>query len=285
MDATVEVRHLHQLEEFARCIELEQAVWGSAYQDVVPLALFVVAAETGGQVLGAFAGQEMMGFTLALAAWHERPGAEKQLFLHSHMTAVLEEYRNRGIGRQLKLFQRADALARGIRLVEWTFDPLETKNAHFNLVRLGAVARRFIPNCYGITTSPLHGGLPTDRLVAEWWVGSPRVRRIVEPSELRQGLKPAPKAGEMSELRLRPPGEGEQLGGRETKRILVPRELGELKAKEPREALRVQARVREEFQKWFAQGFVATAIEPVAPGSEYVLEAYAAVRSELDASA
>ena len=94
------------------------------------------------------------------------------------MTAVLRAYRNQGVGRKLKLFQRQEALSRGIDLIEWTFDPLEIKNAYFNF-RLGAIARRFIPNMYGITTSPLHGGLPTDRLVAEWRLRSPRVRRAV----------------------------------------------------------------------------------------------------------
>src|SRR5262245_66388141 len=104
----------------------------------------------------------MAGFTLALAGLREgKP------LLHSHLTAVLEEYRNLGIGRRLKLFQRQDALGRGIELVEWTFDPLEIKNAYFNLVRLGAIARRFLPNCYGITPSPWTGCLPHHRPNAE----------------------------------------------------------------------------------------------------------------------
>ena len=117
-------------------------MWGSADADLVPMPLFVVAAETGGQVLGAFAEDRMVGFTLALAGLHG-----KAPFLHSHMTAVLDGWRDRGIGRSLKLFQRNDALARGIDLIEWTFDPLQIKNAYFNLVRLGAIARRFVPTC------------------------------------------------------------------------------------------------------------------------------------------
>ncbi len=167
--AAIVVRHCRGLGEFAACLEVERAVWASADIDLVPLPLFVVAAETGGEVLGAFDGDRIVGFTLALAGVRRRP------YLHSHMTAVLAEYRGAGIGRQLKLFQRQDALVRGIELVEWTFDPLETKNAHFNF-GLGAIARRYMPNLYGITTSPLHAGLPTDRLVAEWWLRSPRVR-------------------------------------------------------------------------------------------------------------
>ena len=124
----------------------------------------------------------MVGFTLALAGVHEgRP------FLHSHMTAVLESFRDRGVGRKLKLFQRDDALARGFQLVEWTFDPLELKNAHFNFMRLGAIARRFIPNCYGVTESPLHAGMPTDRLVAEWWLDSPRVNSLLSAAAPAEG--------------------------------------------------------------------------------------------------
>ena len=149
--------------EFATCIEIERAVWGSADVDIVPLPLFVVAAETGGQVLGAFAGERMVGFTLAIAGVRNR-----KPFLHSHMTAVLQQYRNQGAGRGLKLLQRQEALARGIDLIEWTFDPLEIKNAYFNF-RLGAIARRFIPNMYGTTTSPLAWRLahrPADRGMA-----------------------------------------------------------------------------------------------------------------------
>jgi predicted GNAT superfamily acetyltransferase len=95
------------------------------------------------------------------------------------MLAVLPEYRNGGLGRRLKLAQRDDALARGFDRMEWTFDPLEIKNAHLNLVRLGAIVRRYIRDFYGPSTSLLQGGLPTDRLVAEWWLRSARVRCIL----------------------------------------------------------------------------------------------------------
>jgi predicted GNAT superfamily acetyltransferase len=96
------------------------------------------------------------------------------------MAAVQERYRNSGVGRRLKLFQREDALSRDILLIEWTFDPLEIKNSFFNIRRLGAVARRYNINQYGVTTSSLHGGLPTDRLIAEWWLRSNRVERLLQ---------------------------------------------------------------------------------------------------------
>jgi predicted GNAT superfamily acetyltransferase len=173
----IEIRHCESLAEYETCVRLEKQIWGEHI--AVPSAIFVVAHHTGGQILGAFDGGKMIGMTLALAG--TRSGKP---FLHSHMTAVLPEYQNLGVGRRLKFFQRQDALKRDIRLIEWTFDPLELKNAHFNFVRLGAIARRYIPNCYGVTESPLHAGLPTDRLVAEWWLDSDRVKNILAESPL-----------------------------------------------------------------------------------------------------
>src|SRR5208283_845949 len=105
-----------------------------------------------------------------------KPGPKT--YLHSHMLGVLPEYRDAGIGRTLKLTQRDEARARGIDLIEWTFDPLEIKNAFFNIERLGAIVRRFVLNQYGTTSSPLNAGLPTDRCTAEWWISSPRVLAI-----------------------------------------------------------------------------------------------------------
>ena len=256
--AGIQVRHCHGLEEFQACLELQKRVWGGAEIDVVPLPLFVVAAETGGQVLGAFAGapeaRNMVGFTMALAGVRE-----DKPFLHSHMTAVLEGYRDRGVGRQLKLFQRQNALARGIELVEWTFDPLELKNAFFNLMRLGAIVRRFLPNCYGITTSPLHGGLPTDRLVAEWWLRSPRVEAISE----RQGR------GSVGAQHAVPARES---ANRAVVRIHVPAEIEELRRTDRSQALRVQSQVREQFQHWLARGYAATGLERTSQGGDYLLE-------------
>jgi len=240
----IQVRHCASLEEYDECVRLEHIVWGE--EIAVPSALFVVAHHTGGQVLGAFAGARMVGFTLALAG--VRSGAP---FLHSHMTAVLPEYRDRGVGRRLKMLQREDALARGIQLIEWTFDPLELKNAHFNLVRLGAIARRFIPNCYGITQSPLHGGLPTDRLVAEWWLGSERVKTVLAG-------RAAPVCGS-------------------SVRISLQANLEEMKSADLAAAEQIQSEAREQFQKWFAGGYVATAIEDRGDSRDYILEPAGAI--------
>ncbi len=241
----IEVRHCETLAEYDECVKMELLTWGEHL--TVPAAIFVVAHHTGGQILAAFDRGKMVGFTMALAGM--RGG---KTFLHSHMTAVLPDYQNRGVGRSLKLFQREDALKNGVPLVEWTFDPLELKNAHFNLTRLGAVVRRYIPNCYGLTESPLHAGLPTDRLVAEWWLDSDRVRGILAGNPC-------------------PPGET-------TERISIPSNIGALKSKDHAAGGRIQKKAREAFQKYFHEGYVATGTESRdGAAADYILEPAASI--------
>jgi predicted GNAT superfamily acetyltransferase len=170
-----EIRALTAHDEIREAVRLQREIWGFEDIDLLPPRFFVVASKIGGQVLGAFENARMMGFCIAVPGI--KPGGAA--YLHSHMLGVLPEYHNAGVGRALKLAQRDEALSRGIELVEWTFDPLALKNAFFNVERLGAIARRYIHNQYGSTSSPLHGGLPTDRCVAEWWLRSPRVDAIV----------------------------------------------------------------------------------------------------------
>jgi predicted GNAT superfamily acetyltransferase len=171
---SVVIRRCHGLEELRACVALQKEVWNFSDADLVPLRMFVVAEKVGGQVMGAFDGPTMIGFALAL------PGTRSgHVYLHSHMLAVRKDHRNSGLGRRLKMFQGEDALARGIELIEWTFDPLEIKNAYLNIEKLGAIARRYNINQYGITSSPLQGGLPSDRLIAEWWLKSKRVETLL----------------------------------------------------------------------------------------------------------
>jgi predicted GNAT superfamily acetyltransferase len=177
----VRIQPLTELAQFNQCVALEEAVWGYDPADMIPRRMFLLASRIGGQVFGAFVGDTMAGFAMALPAY--RNG---RAYLHSHMVGVLPEHRNRGVARALKLAQRDDALARGIDLIEWTFDPLEIKNAHLNIAKLGAVVRRYRHDFYGPSSSPLQGGLPTDRVYAEWWLRSQRVERALrgEPLEI-----------------------------------------------------------------------------------------------------
>jgi predicted GNAT superfamily acetyltransferase len=154
---------------------LQVEVWGYGDRDVVPRRVFVVGQKIGGQVIGAFDEGNLVGFAMALPGF-----VDGTPYLHSHMLAVNPAYRNQGIGRRLKLFQREEALSRGLVRMEWTFDPLEIKNSFLNVVKLGAVVRRYAPNFYGVTSSPLHGQVPTDRLCAEWWLASDWVHSVLE---------------------------------------------------------------------------------------------------------
>ena len=179
---TVTIRKCEALEEMQACFRLQKEVWKFSDAELIPVRMFVVANKIGGQVIGAFVkenadgddGGVLVGFALAI------PGMRNgHCYLHSQMLAVLHAYRNGGLGRRLKLYQRDDALARGFELMEWTFDPLEIKNAYLNIEKLGAIARRYNVNQYGITSSPLQGGLPSDRLIAEWWMKSKRVEAVL----------------------------------------------------------------------------------------------------------
>jgi predicted GNAT superfamily acetyltransferase len=171
---SVVIRRCQGLDELRACITLQKEVWNFTDAELVPLRMFVVAEKVGGQVMGAFASEHMVGFALSV------PGTRSgHVYLHSHMLAVRKEHRNSGLGRRLKLLQREDALARGIELIEWTFDPLEIKNAYLNIEKLGAIARRYNINQYGITSSPLQGGLRSDRIIAEWWLKSKRVQTLL----------------------------------------------------------------------------------------------------------
>jgi len=226
------IRHCQGLEELRACVALQKEVWNFSDAELVPLRMFVVAEKVGGQVMGAFAGREMVGFALSV------PGTRSgHVYLHSHMLAVRKDHRNGGLGRRLKLFQREDALARGIELIEWTFDPLEIKNAYLNLERLGAMARRYNINQYGITSSPLQGGLPSDRLIAEWWLKSRRVEKL-----LATGKNPE---------------------FRQETTIEVPAQIYEWKAAPDtrQKAQHVQERNREQFLRAFAQGLAVLGYE------------------------
>ena len=237
----IEIRQLAELEEFAGVVRLQREIWGFQDIELLPLRLFVVADKIGGQVLGAFDAGKMVAFCLCI------PGLKpdgKQYF-HSHMLGVLPPYRNTGLGRRMKLAQREYALARRIDLIEWTFDPLELKNAFFNIERLGAIARRYVHNQYGRTSSHLHGGLPTDRLIAEWWIASSRVDAIANQ---RPGEPPSIEA-----------------------RIEVPANISVLVQEDAERAREIQTRVGERFDTYFRSGLTVVGIQKDHDSSVYLL--------------
>ena len=237
----IEVRQLAERAELEEAVRLQKVIWGFDDIELLPVRLFVVASKIGGHVFAAFDGSRMVGFCMAI------PGlkAGGVTYLHSHMLGVLADYNNLGIGRLLKLAQREDALARGIPLIEWTFDPLEIKNAYFNMERLGAIVRRYVENQYGTTTSPLHGGLPTDRCIAEWWVGSERASRVLarEPFE----------RGEIVD------------------RIAVPADIAKIRRHDAKATREIQKSIGERFQRHFANGLAVIGFERTPDAGVYVI--------------
>jgi predicted GNAT superfamily acetyltransferase len=248
----VEIRSLKTLKEFTECVDIERAVWGYDPEDLIPSRMFLLASRIGGQVLGAFVDGTPAGFAMAL------PGVRNgHPYLHSHMLGVLAEHRNLRIGQRLKLAQREEALARGFEVMEWTFDPLEIKNAHMNITRLGAVVRRYAPNFYGPSSSPLQGGLPTDRVYAEWWLRSERVERVL------RGDAPAYQIVE---------------------RVEVPSQIYAWKAQPEHrdEALAVQSRNATALQAAFARGLAVVGYDRRPDGDgEYLLGVWSDAPSNL----
>jgi predicted GNAT superfamily acetyltransferase len=234
------IRDCDGFDELEACVRLQIETWGYDENDVIPRRAFLVAQKIGGQVIGAFdteipgaspqgGPESLVGFAFSLPGVKTESG-EPQAYLHSHMLAVKESYRNRGLGAQLKREQRSEALSRGIRLMEWTFDPLEIKNAFLNIHRLGAIVCCYRVDFYGVSSSRLQGGLPTDRLLAEWRLDSPRVQGILEGR---------PAVEQIIE-----------------ERILVPASIYQWKASEMgrERALTVQLENRRKFQQAFSQG-------------------------------
>ena len=154
---------------------MQEKIWGDSSRELLPTHVLVAIEKTGGQIFGAFHQEQMIGYLLGLI------GIKNNVpYIHSHMTGLLPDYQHCGLGYQLKLKQREDALARNIHRIEWTFDPFKLRNAYFNFNKLGAIAKTYLPNVYGMTVSHFDQGMPTDRLLAEWEIDSPRVREILE---------------------------------------------------------------------------------------------------------
>jgi predicted GNAT superfamily acetyltransferase len=225
------IRPVIELSELQQCVELQRTVWGLEDIDVVPTRMFVTQNRIGGLVLGAFDGGQLVGFLSSM------PGCRDGVpYWYSQMLAVAPEYRNHGIGVDLKRAQRDHARQRGLHFIEWTFDPLESKNAYLNLVKLGAIARRYYVNLYGATASELQEGLESDRLVAEWWIDRPRV----------------------------------DLEG-DIRRVKVPADIQTLKKQHLKSAQDIQLQVREQFTELFAADYFVAGFERGDEWGEYLL--------------
>jgi predicted GNAT superfamily acetyltransferase len=249
----IEYRDLRTLGEFARVVDLERIVWGPGYDEVVPVPILVVTVHRGGILIGAFVEDEMVGFVYSLPGI--RDGRPTQW---SHMTGVLDEYRSAGVGLELKRLQRERALAMGLDLIEWTYDPLQAMNAHFNFTKLGVEAGEYEENIYGASSSPLHKGNPTDRFVAAWWIRTERVeRRLAGEAPLASVLTREPvnrvrEAGGWLE-----PGPVDLALDAPRLTVTIPTGFTDMLGRAPDLAMEWRMATREMFTTCFARGYRA----------------------------
>jgi predicted GNAT superfamily acetyltransferase len=227
----MEIRELRTKSEFERCVELQRTEWGWGELDVIPVRSFVVTTNVGGITLGAFDGDQVVGFINSMPGI--RDGAP---YWFSRMLGIDRKYRGRGVGTRLKQSQRQFGLDRGIRLIEWTFDPLESRNAHLNIGKLGVVIRRYYVDHYGFTSSHLQRSMESDRLMAEWWLDQ-------EPPTISG----------------------------DTRRIRIPSDIQSVKDRSVDEAVTIQRRVRAEFQGHFEDRYMVVGFERLGDESAYVL--------------
>ncbi len=274
---------LRDLVDVAGCrdvVRLQEAVWGRD-SEVVPASLLVASVKRGGLLIGAFDDSRLAGFV-----WSMPAVSEGQLTHWSHMLGVAPDARSRGLGQALKRAQRDRAMAAGIDLIEWTFDPLQAPNAHLNIARLGCVATTYLVDAYGDMPGPLHRGTPTDRLIACWTLGAPHVERRLARADRRGRGGPIVRSAEVLEAGVAleagdrgalwaPPGTFRlDLAGR---RVLVsiPPRFTEMQASAPDVALVWRMAAREVFLSYFARGYRVVDFLRAAPGAggQYLLEA------------
>jgi predicted GNAT superfamily acetyltransferase len=245
----LQVRECTSIEEFDACIALQREVFGLPDLEISPRRHLIVSRRAGGWTLGAFDGRELVGFVHQMAAVLDN----REVIGYSHMMAVRREYQNRGLGALLKWKQRERSLDEGKTFITWTWDPMQARNAHFNLNRLGVVARGYGANFYGTdySTSSAYDtarapGIDSDRLFASWELLSPRVRALSE------GREPTPS-------------------GSPAKIIEIPPDWYALIQSDPEEARRCQLRVRHEFEEAFSRGLVCAAFERDTEHPRYLL--------------
>jgi predicted GNAT superfamily acetyltransferase len=258
MAIDVKIRDLTTIEEFRQVVALEQAIWGyTDTADLVTVPVFIFTVHRGATLLGAVEPSgRMVGFAYAVMGMKDRRPMQ-----WSHMAGVLQEFRG-GLGYRLKLAQRERALSQGLDLIEWTFDPLQAMNAHFNFAKLGCVADEYAANFYGESTSALHRGTPTDRLVASWRIAEAHVvRRVEQATALRARSHDVSAAPIVNPTEL--DGQWRKATSIDLSRddrrvwIEIPTGFTEMQQQAPDRALQWRMDLRQMFQTYFAKGYRA----------------------------
>ncbi len=242
----IEIRECETIEELAECVQLQRDVFALPEIEISPVRHLIVTKHAGGFTLGAFAGGELIGFVLSVPALLR---GEKSFY--SHMTAVRKDFQSAGIGARLKWAQRTRSLDENVRFIKWTFQPVQARNAFFNLEKLGAVVRHYEPNFYGTDYTTIgrpdeHIGLDSDRLFAEWNL----------ESEKTVALSKGEKFLETSQA---------------VKTIEIPNDWNALVQTNPRQAVEEQNRIKHEFQTAFDEGLIAGGFERSETNPRYLL--------------
>lgn len=244
----IEIRECRSVEDLSQCVALQREVFALPEIEISPVRHFIVSRQAGGFTLGAFAGDLLVGFVLSVPSFL---GNER--FFYSHMAAVKSEFQSYGIGAKLKWEQRKKALEKSVKFIKWTFQPVQTRNAYFNLEKLGAIVKHYEPNFYGTDYSTQIDSskkinLDSDRLFAEWHLESEKVERLSK-------------------------GETFEETGEIAKRIELDFDWDALVKNEPPKAVAEQNRIKREFQTAFAENLVGRGFERGAEKSAYLLYA------------
>ncbi len=228
----IEIRECKTIAELSKCVDLQREVFALPDIEISPVRHLIVTKHAGGFTLGAFSGGDLVGFVLSVPAFL---GGEKAFY--SHMTAVRKDFQSRSIGAKLKWAQRARSLAENVKFIKWTFQPVQARNAFFNLEKLGAIIRHYEPNFYGTDYMTIgkpeeNIGLDSDRLFAEWHLENEKVNALSNGEVFTETVEAA-------------------------KKIEIPNDWNELVKTNPQKAVAEQTRIKNEFQKAFAENLVA----------------------------
>jgi predicted GNAT superfamily acetyltransferase len=245
-ETDVTIRECVSVDDFQQCIELERAVWKDEDIGIMPIRLYMISKACKAPTIGAFDHRgRLVGFLHTMLAL-----VGKDVVYHSHLAAVVEDLRHRDIGYRMKLTQRQFALEAGIPLIIWTFDPLQSRNAHLNINKLGAIIRRYEVNYYGEGLSSIFdSGVPSDRIFSEWWVASPHVEAALA------GKRPQVSPAEAS--------------------VVIPEDIQVVRACSVDEHLQWRMKAREEFLRHLGNGLVVKGFErdPQNAQSRYIFGA------------
>ncbi|MFN2529800.1 MAG: GNAT family N-acetyltransferase [Pyrinomonadaceae bacterium] len=249
------IREIDSISEMKALEKLQKEVWGWNDLDTMPLMNFIVMKEVGGSLIGAFERETPVGFVFGFVGCDEG-----KIGFHSHMLAVHPDFREKGIGRKLKLAQREQALAKGFNWITWTFDPLQSPNAYLNFSRLGVIATKYKVNFYGAqTSSALHRYIGTDRLWVSWFLESDRVSRRLECGSNTKPSQPdLRKLASLVQMGRDGCPQSQQLAAHIDEQVLIdiPDDIGLLQQQTPQLAVAWRNATRSAFTEALAAGFI-----------------------------